>query len=78
VSPSAVITERNHVVAIDMPDRIERRRWAEQIVADAASRGVVLDAGDVEHALSYLTLPPWERLARSRRRSRLKRFAVTP
>lgn len=50
--------------------RLQRRRQAERI----AERHSV-DAGDVEHALFNLTLPPWQRLARSFGRAGLKRFS---
>ena len=51
-------------------DRVERRRIAEVI-----ARKHEVDAGDVEHVLSNLTLPPLERLRRSMRRARLGRAA---
>jgi hypothetical protein len=51
-------------------DRVERRRLAEGI-----ARKHEVDAGDVEHVLSNLTLPPLERLRRSMRRARLGRAA---
>jgi len=41
-------------------DRVARRRIAEGI-----ARKHEVDAGDVEHVLSNLTLPPLERLRRS-------------
>jgi transcriptional regulator with XRE-family HTH domain len=49
--------------------RLLRRRRAERI----AERHRV-DPGDVEHALFNLTLPPWQRLARSFRRAGLRRL----
>jgi hypothetical protein len=51
-------------------DRVERRR-----VAEGIARKYEVDAGDVEHVLSNLTLPPLERLRRSMRRARLGRAA---
>jgi len=51
-------------------DRVARRRIAEGI-----ARKHEVDAGDVEHVLSNLTLPPLERLRRSMRRARLGRAA---
>lgn len=50
--------------------RLRRRRHAERI----AERHAV-DAGDVEHALSNLTRPPWQRLARSFQRAGLRRLS---
>ena len=51
-----------------MVDRVARRQFAETV---AHKHGV--DAGDVEHVLSNLTLPPIERLRRSMQRARLGR-----
>ena len=51
--------------------RLQRRRHAERL----AERHDV-DAGDVEHALYNLTLPPWQRLARSFKRAGLKRLSA--
>jgi len=51
-------------------DRVARRTLAEEI-----ARKHSVDAGDVEHVLSNLTLPPIERLRRSMRRARLGRPA---
>jgi transcriptional regulator with XRE-family HTH domain len=51
--------------------RLQRRRHAERL----AERYDV-DAGDVEHALYNLSLPPWERLARSFKRAGLKRLSA--
>jgi len=51
--------------------RLQRRRHAERL----AERHAV-DAGDVEHALYNLTLPPWQRLARSFKRAGLKRLSA--
>ena len=51
-------------------DRLKRRRQAEVL---AERYGV--DASDVEHALFNLTLPPWQRLARSFSRARRKRLS---
>jgi hypothetical protein len=51
-------------------DRVARRRFAEVV-----ARKYGVDAGDVEHVLSNLTLPPIERLRRSMRRARLGRLA---
>jgi hypothetical protein len=53
-----------------LSDRIGRRRFAEEV---ARKHGV--DAGDVEHVLSNLTLLPIERLRRSMKRARLGRPA---
>ena len=50
----------------EVPDRTARRSLAEEI-----ARKYAVDAGDVEHVLSNLTLPPIERLRRSMRRARL-------
>jgi hypothetical protein len=50
-----------------MVDRAARRRFAETV---AHKHGV--DAGDVEHVLSNLTLPPIGRLRRSMKRARLR------
>jgi transcriptional regulator with XRE-family HTH domain len=50
--------------------RLQRRRYAERL----AERHAV-DAGDVEHVLYNLTLPPWQRLARSFKRAGLKRLS---
>jgi len=47
-------------------DRVARRRIAEGI-----ARKHEVDAGDVEHVLSNLTLPPLERLRRSMRRAQV-------
>ena len=49
--------------------RLLRRRRAERI----AERHAV-DVGDVEHVLFNVTLPPWQRLARSFQRAALKRL----
>ena len=49
-------------------DRVARRSLAEEI-----ARKHSVDAGDVEHVLSNLTLSPIERLRRSLRRARLGR-----
>lgn len=57
-------------VAGTATDRVERRRLAEAI-----ARKHQVDAGDVEHVLLNLTLPPLERLRRSRMRARLGRPA---
>jgi transcriptional regulator with XRE-family HTH domain len=54
-----------------LAQRLQRRRHAEQL---ARRHGV--DAGDVEHALYNLTLPPWQRLTRSFRRAGLKRLSA--
>jgi transcriptional regulator with XRE-family HTH domain len=54
----------------ELSARLLRRRRAERI----AERHN-LDAGDVEHALFNLTLPPWTRLARSFKRARLGRLS---
>lgn len=51
-------------------DRLKRRRQAEVL---AGRHGV--DASDVEHALFNLTLPPWQRLARSFSRAGLRRLS---
>lgn len=51
--------------------RLLRRRQAESI-ADAHA----VDAGDVEHVLFNLTLPPWQRLARSLQRAGLSRLST--
>ena len=51
-------------------DRISRRQFAEEV-----ARKHDVDAGDVEHVLANLTLPPIERLRRSMRRAGLGRFA---
>jgi hypothetical protein len=53
-----------------MTDRVARRRFAEEV---AQKHDV--DAGDVEHVLANLTLPPIERLRRSMRRAGLGRIA---
>ena len=44
-------------------------------LAEEIARKHAVDAGDVEHVLSNLTLPPIERLRRSMRRARLGRPA---
>lgn len=54
-----------------LSERLQRRRHAERI---AERHGV--DAGDVEHVLFNLTLPPWQRLARSFKRAGLKRLSA--
>jgi transcriptional regulator with XRE-family HTH domain len=54
-----------------LSQRLLRRRHAERLAERHA-----LDAGDVEHALYNLTLPPWQRLARSFRRADLKRLSA--
>jgi hypothetical protein len=51
-------------------DRIARRRFAEEV-----ARKHDVDAGDVEHVLHNLTLPPLERLRESMRRARLRGIA---
>ena len=51
--------------------RLQRRRYAERL----AERHAV-DAGDIEHALYNLTLPPWQRLERSFRRAGLERLSA--
>jgi hypothetical protein len=53
-----------------MEDRIARRRFAEEV---ARKHGV--DAGDVEHVLYNLTLPPLARLRESLKRARLRGIA---
>ena len=53
-----------------LEDRLERRRFAEEI---AKRHGV--DAGDVEHVLFNMTLPPIEKLRWSMRRAGLKGLA---
>jgi hypothetical protein len=55
----------------ELSHRLQRRRCAERL----AERHAV-DAGDVEHALYNLTLPPWQRLQRSFRRAGLKRLSA--
>jgi transcriptional regulator with XRE-family HTH domain len=55
----------------ELSQRLQRRRHAERI----AERHAV-DVGDVEHVLFNLTLPPWERLARSFGRAGLKRLSA--
>ena len=52
-----------------LASRLHRRRHAERIAEAHA-----VDAGDVEHVLFNLTLPPWERLARSFTRAGLGRL----
>jgi hypothetical protein len=54
-----------------LSERLLRRKRAERI----AERHEV-DAGDVEHVLFNLTLPPWQRLARSFKRAGLKRLSA--
>jgi transcriptional regulator with XRE-family HTH domain len=54
-----------------LSERLLRRRRAERM---AERHGV--DAGDVEHALFNLTLPPWQRLSRSFRRAGLRRLST--
>jgi len=54
-----------------LSERLKRRRHAERL----AERHAV-DAGDVEHVLFNLTLPPWQRLARSFQRAGLKRLSA--
>lgn len=54
-----------------MSVRLQRRKHAEHI----AERHAV-DAGDVEHVLFNLTVPPWQRLARSFKRAGLKRLSA--
>ena len=51
--------------------RLLRRKHAERV----AEREKV-DAGDVEHVLFNLTLPPWQRLARSFQRAGIKRLSA--
>ncbi|HXU80434.1 MAG TPA: hypothetical protein VN914_03510 [Polyangia bacterium] len=51
-------------------DRIARRRFAEEV-----ARKHDVDAGDVEHVLSNLTLSPIERLQKSIRRARFRGIA---
>jgi transcriptional regulator with XRE-family HTH domain len=51
--------------------RLQRRQHAERI----AERHAV-DAGDVEHVLFNLTVPPWKRLARSFNRAGLGRLSA--
>jgi len=51
--------------------RLQRRKHAENL----AERYQV-DAGDVEHALFNLTLPPWQRLTRSFQRAGLRRLSA--
>jgi hypothetical protein len=51
-------------------NRISRRR-----VAEAVALKYHVDAGDVEHVLANLELPPIERLRRSLMRARLGRLA---
>jgi len=53
-----------------LSQRLYRRRYAERL----AERHLV-DAGDVEHVLYNLTLPPWRRLERSFQRGGLKRLS---
>ena len=53
-----------------LKDRKARRRFAEEV---ARKHGV--DAGDVEHVLYNLTLPPLARLRRSLTRARLRGMA---
>jgi hypothetical protein len=60
----------NAEISEEMPDRIARRRFAEDV-----ARKHAVDPGDVEHVLSNLTLPPLERLRRSLMRARLGRSA---
>ena len=50
--------------------RLQRRRHAERLAERHA-----LDAGDIEHALYNLTLPPWQRLGRSFKRAGLRRLS---
>ena len=54
-----------------LSQRLYRRKYAERL----AERHAV-DAGDVEHALYNLTLPPWNRLERSFKRAGLKRLSA--
>jgi len=54
-----------------LADRVGRRRFAEEV-----ARKYDVDAGDVEHVLSNLTLSPIERLRRSMTRARLGRIAA--
>jgi hypothetical protein len=58
----------------DVPDRATDRVARRNLAEDIARKHSV-DAGDVEHVLSNLTLPPIERLRRSLRRARLGRPA---
>jgi hypothetical protein len=51
-------------------DRVARRHFAEEV-----ARKHRVDAGDVEHVLANLTLPPLERLRRSMTRARLGSIA---
>lgn len=54
-----------------LSERLQRRQHAERI----AERHAV-DAGDVEHVLFNLTVPPWQRLARSFKRGGLRRLSA--
>jgi transcriptional regulator with XRE-family HTH domain len=54
-----------------LSQRLHRRKYAERL---AERHGV--DAGDVEHVLYNLTLPPWQRLKRSFQRAGLKRLSA--
>jgi transcriptional regulator with XRE-family HTH domain len=64
LDPSFSKEARRHAAA-----RLLRIKRAQRI-----ARKHEVDADDVEHALFNLTLPPWERLARSLRRGRLTRY----
>jgi len=62
---------QSEVVRRRLSQRLHRRKHAERL----AERHDV-DAGDVEHALYNLTLPPWQRLQRSFQRAGLKRLSA--
>jgi hypothetical protein len=53
-----------------LTDRVSRRR-----IAEALAVKYHVDAGDVEHVLANLELPPIERLRRSLMRARLRWLA---
>jgi hypothetical protein len=65
IARAAVLT-RWKKPPLDMRVRADRRAMARRLVGAGSG-----DVGTVEQVLFMQTLPPWERLARGRRRSRL-------